>query len=100
MPKTDMLHIRIEPEIKTMADQTFSDLGLTIADAVNVFLRRSIDAGGFPFPVRRRLSKETIEALEEARRISRDPNAKSYSSFGEILKEIDEEIAAEEKPRV
>ena len=61
-----MLHIRIEPEIKTMADQTFRELGLTTADAVNVFLRRAIDAGGFPFPLRRRPSKETLEAMEEA----------------------------------
>ena len=85
MPKTDMLHIRIEPEIKTMADQTFRELGLTTADAVNVFLRRAIDAGGFPFPVRRRLSKETLEAMEEAWRISRDPNTKRYHSMEEII---------------
>ena len=53
MPKTEMLHIRVEPDIKQMADQTFRSLGLTTADAVNVFLRKSIDAGGFPFAVRR-----------------------------------------------
>lgn len=97
MAKTEMLHIRVEPEIKQMADQTFRDLGLTTADAVNVFLRKSIDAGGFPFAVRRRYNKETIAAMEEARRISRDPDAKTYASFAEILKEIDEEIAEEEK---
>ena len=96
MPKTEMLHIRVEPEIKQMADQTFRSLGLTTADAVNVFLRKSIDAVGFPFAVRRRYNKETLEALAEAERIAHDPNAKTYEDFSEILKEIDDEIAAEE----
>ena len=85
MAKTEMLHIRVEPEIKQMADQTFRDLGLTTADAVNVFLRKSIDAGGFPFSVRRRLSRETLDAMEEAWRLSRDPDAKRCHSMEEII---------------
>lgn len=85
MPKTETLHIRVEPEIKTMAEQTFRDLGLTTADAVNVFLRKSIDAGGFPFTVRRRLSKETLEAMQEGWMLARDPDAKTYHSMEEII---------------
>lgn len=85
MPKTEMLHVRVEPEIKQMADQTFRSLGLTTADAINVFLRKSIDAGGFPFAVRRRLSKETLDAMEEGWRLARDPNAKRYHSMEEII---------------
>lgn len=32
---------------------------------------------------------EVIEAMEEAKRISRDPNTKRYSSFSEALEDID-----------
>lgn len=88
MARTEMLHIRVEPEIKSMAEQTFRDLGLTTADAVNVFLRKAIDAGGFPFSVRRRPNRETLEAMEEARRIASDPNAKGYTDMDELMKDL------------
>lgn len=39
---------------------------------------------------------ETIAAMEEARMLVRDPDTKRYSSFGEIVAEIDAEIAAED----
>ena len=35
---------------------------------------------------------EVIEAMEEAKRISRDPNVKHYSGFKEALEDIDDEI--------
>lgn len=37
------------------------------------------------------LSRETLEALEEARHLAHDPNARSYSSFAELLSELDDE---------
>ena len=36
-------------------------------------------------------SQETIEAMEEGRRISRDPNVKSYSDFSKAIKDTDTE---------
>lgn len=96
--KTAMLHIRIDPEIKEEADHIFNQIGITTSDAVKIFLRKAIYSSGFPFEVKAPTpNEETIAAMEEAKRIARDPNAKSYSSFSEILKEIDEEIASEEK---
>ncbi len=32
---------------------------------------------------------EVLDAMEEARQISRDPNTKRYGSFAEALKDID-----------
>ena len=66
MAKIDTLHIRIEPEIKMQAEQTFRDLGITTADAVNIFLRKAINSGGFPFAVRRTYNAETLAAAREA----------------------------------
>ena len=37
MAKTDTLHIRIEPSVKQKAEETLNELGLSIADAINVF---------------------------------------------------------------
>ena len=42
MPKTDTLHIRVEPSVKQKAEKTLNDLGLSITEAVNVFLNQVI----------------------------------------------------------
>ena len=98
--KTAMLHIRIEPEIKEEADYIFGQIGITTSDAVKIFLHKAIYSSGFPFEVTApTYNAETTEAMKEAKRIAHDPNVKGYASFDEILKEIDEEIAAEEKAR-
>ena len=61
-----------------------------MSSAVNMFLRQSIMRGGLPFSVEiPRYKPEVLEAMEEARRISRDPNTKRYSSFAEALEDID-----------
>ena len=36
-----------------------------------------------------RYKPEVLEEMEEAKRISRDPNTKRYGSFAEVLEDID-----------
>ena len=68
MAKTDTLHIRIEPSVKTRAEQTLSDLGLSITEAVNVFLNQVILHDGIPFKIEKpRYNKETIQAMEDVK---------------------------------
>jgi len=65
MAKTDTLHIRIEPSVKQRAEKTLNDLGLSITDAINVFLNQVILYDGIPFEIRKpRFNKETIEAID------------------------------------
>ena len=52
MAKTANINIRIEPETKAQAEKIFSDFGITISDAINIFLKKSIMEGGLPFEVR------------------------------------------------
>ncbi len=42
---------------------------------------------------RAELNKETLEAFEEAERISKDPNVKSYTDVKEMFREILEDEA-------
>ena len=37
--KTTNYNIRIDPEIKAKAEQTFADFGLNLSEAINVFLQ-------------------------------------------------------------
>ena len=41
MAKTANLNIRVDPEIKSSAEALFSSFGLTVSDAVNIFLHQS-----------------------------------------------------------
>lgn len=93
MPKTANLNIRIDPETKFSAERLFSSFGITITDAVNIFLHQSLMVGGLPFEVRQpRYNAETEAAMQEARDIASGKiHAKSYSSARELLSELDEE---------
>ena len=51
MPRTSVLNLRIEPEVKAEAEELFASFGLSVTDAVNVFLRQSLLQGGFPFAI-------------------------------------------------
>lgn len=46
--------------------------------------------GGLPFEVVvPQYKQEVLEAMEEAKRISKDPDMKRYSSFSEAMEDID-----------
>lgn len=92
MAKTANINIRIEPDVKAAAENLFSSFGITVSDAVNIFIRKSLMEGGIPFSVRQpRFSPETEAAMQEARDIAsgRVP-AKHYHSAEEMLKDLDE----------
>ena len=48
---TTPTQIRIDSTIKEEATALFSELGMDMSSAVNIFLRQCILRGGLPFPV-------------------------------------------------
>lgn len=87
MAKTDTLHIRIEPDMKKKAEKTLSELGLSLTDAINVFLAQVILQDGIPFEIKKpKFNKETIEAIEDAK------NNKNLSREFETVDELFEEL--------
>jgi DNA-damage-inducible protein J len=48
MAHTSMLHIRIDDELKAVAAAKLADIGLTVSDAVRIFLTRVVKEGGLP----------------------------------------------------
>jgi len=87
--KTDILHIRIEPEKKKRVELILKSLGLTTTDAINMFLSQVDLTGGIPFDVRLPAIKpEHVTALLEARRIGlAGKEGKEFSSADEGFKE-------------
>ena len=83
--------IRIDAEVKKQAAELFRSLGLDMSGAVNLFLYQCVLRGGLPFNVEiPKFNQHTIEALDEARRISRNPDIKGYSSMDELKKALEE----------
>lgn len=52
MSKTSSVFTRIEPELKEQAEQVLSQLGLPMANAINLFLRQVVLQNGIPFAVK------------------------------------------------
>lgn len=84
--------IRIDSDIKKQAAELFSNLGLDMSSAVNLFLHQCVLRGGIPFRIEMpRYSQRTLDAMEEARRISRDPDVKGYTSMEAFKQALEEE---------
>lgn len=49
--KTDTFRFRINPELKEKVEDVYQKSGLTLTQAINIFINQSINAGGLPFPV-------------------------------------------------
>ena len=66
MSMTSTYSIKMDSDIKKHSESLYNALGLNLTTAINVFLRKSIQAGGFPFDVRFTCNDETLQAIKEA----------------------------------
>lgn len=81
--------IRIDEGLKAQSTELFSQLGIDMSSAVNMFLRQCVMKGGLPFNVSvPRYKRELVDAMDEAIKLSADPNAKRYKSFSEALEDL------------
>ena len=89
---TAILQTRVDNSVKQEAENLFSSLGLDMTTAIRLFLKQSINQQRLPFDIvlpQYSFSKETLAAIDEARKISKDPSAKSYSSVKELLEDCE-----------
>lgn len=83
--------IRIDENVKKQANELFSDLGMDMSGAVNIFLKQCILRGGIPFRIEvPQYSQKVLDAFSEAKRISRDPDVPGYTSMDDLKKALDE----------
>jgi len=87
MAKTAVINVRTEPAIKAQVENLYNSMGVSLSDAINMFLYKSIDFRGLPFDLCREIpNTETIAAMKEADDIiSGKVQSKSYSSFKDML---------------
>ena len=62
MAGTTNINVRVDKEIKRKAEAIFSELGLNMSTAMNMFLRYSVRYGGIPFDLRLDVPNEETQA--------------------------------------
>ena len=86
MKSTDV-RARIEPKLKEDATRVLAENGLTLSDAVRLFLRQVVVTRGLPFEVRVP-NETTLQALRESEAMSGQARR---GSSKEIFDELDKE---------
>lgn len=73
------LRLKVSSEVKQDAEAVFNGMGMSIGDAVRIFLKQSVNSGGLPF-------KPHIKT----------PNYETIMSFSEIENNNYDELSLEE----
>lgn len=82
---TTPTQVRIDADIKKEANALFASLGLDMSGAVNLFLHQCVLHGGLPFAVEMpQYNTKTIDAMLEAKYISRHPDIKGYDNMEDL----------------
>ena len=99
MPKTASINTRVEPAIKEQAESVLDNLGISMATAMNLFLKQIVIHNGIPFELRIPKSKPiAYEALtDDEFNTLMDSAAQSYAdgkgvSFETFEKQLREDI--------
>ena len=58
--KTDMFRFRINPDVRKEVETVYEKNGLSLTQAINIFIQQSINSGGLPFQV----SDENAELIK------------------------------------
>jgi len=87
MANTTNLNIRIDEELKRQADAIFSELGLNMSTAINMFLRYSVRYGGIPFELRvEKPNAETLAAIDD---VNNNRNmSKTFTSIDDLMENL------------
>ena len=92
MAATTMVHVRVDETLKAQAADTLAAMGLSLSDAVRVFLTRVVAEQGLPFELKAP-NAETRAALAEAEAIIRARSAR-FESAEALFDAIDQETGA------
>ena len=88
MANLSNVSFRIDSELKSQADALFSQLGMNMTTAFNIFLRQSVREGCIPFDITINTpNAETIAAMLETEQMLRNSNLKAYD-VEDALKEL------------
>lgn len=72
MANTSM-NIRMDADVKRQAEALFSEIGINMTTAINIFLKQSIRENGIPFELKiNQPNAITLEAINEGEKIIKE----------------------------
>jgi DNA-damage-inducible protein J len=91
--ETTNISIRMDRALKEQAEMLFSELGMNMTTAFNVFVRQSVRQGKIPFEISiASPNAETIAALSEVEDMRAGKLSKQRSSVADFAKEMGSHI--------
>jgi DNA-damage-inducible protein J len=66
MEKTELIHVRVSPELKKESEEVLAALGVNTSYAINMFLTQLVKRQGFPFKVSVPKEEKKIKSEELA----------------------------------
>jgi len=85
--KTQTIHARVSPQVKKASEKILKSIGLTMSEAIGLFLKQLANRKEFPLELRVP-NAETIRALKAS---SEGKNLISYSNVEELIKHLGNE---------
>ncbi len=85
---TTMVHVRVDEKIKAQAAETLSSMGLTVSDAVRVFLTRIVADKELPFALKAPNESSRL-AIAEAEQIVQSRRAR-FTTADALLNGLEE----------
>lgn len=80
------ISIRLDSEVKEQAQQVFSNLGMDMTTAINIFLRQAIQYQGLPFDVRLDENRKLLQALTD---LGQNRNmSQSFESVSDLMEDL------------
>jgi DNA-damage-inducible protein J len=86
MAATKMIHVRVDDDIRDEASSVLGSFGLTVSDAVRIFLHRVAASQSFPLELKVP-NEATRTALLEAREIRKARKAR-FATPGELFSDL------------
>lgn len=87
MANTSM-NIRMDSDVKKKAEILFSEIGLNMTTAINIFLRQAIRENGMPFELTLNTpNKQTIEAIHDGEQIIKKGEAR-FNNADEMFADL------------
>ena len=87
MATTTMVHVRVDEKIKAQATETLTAMGLSVSDAVRVFLMRVVADQQMPFALKVP-NLETRAAMAEADKLARTRGAR-FGTATELFDDLE-----------
>ena len=85
---TTMVHVRVDENIKAQAAKTLASMGLTVSDAVRVFLTRVVADQELPFALKAPNTTSRV-AMAEANQIVQSRHAR-FATADALLNDLEE----------